>query len=385
MGDGVVSRRKRWKDDPWRIAPFALLEDDDDPLQAAWKERIANPKRPRKSEGFSTIELTRASKEIIYCREEDGSNAFAYVVFAMDLGTAEMAVEELLTGIDLDHNEILRTLGIAHTYGVPVVPDTDDLAPQLEAWERELFTEGFTVDSEEKSGTRLVLSQYADVDIDSMEVLDAIERTKPITPSEARVVLSSVRRELGLLAETKRALDSLRSAIRELGELLADDETDEHQLQRCLTRNPIIFGPEYVQIHPKFRLGGDFEMDFALQRGSGLIDLVEIEAASHELFNKRGDPRAALVHAEQQVLDWLDWIDRYGDLARRDVPQMQRPVGYVVIGRDRTLSETSQRRLRQRNAVLGLSVEVMTYDGLLERAGALMRHFERLRDDASSD
>jgi hypothetical protein len=265
---------------------------------------------------------------------------------------------------------------------VPVVPDTDDLAPQLEAWERELFSEGFTAKSEQKSDMRLVLSQYAGVDINSLEVLDAIERTKPITPSEARVVLAAVRREMGVLHEAKRTLDSIRSAINELATLLADNSTDEHALQRCLTRNPIIFGPEYVQIRPKFRLGGDFEMDFALQRGSGLIDLVEIEAASHELFTRRGDPRAALIHAEQQVLDWLDWIDRYGELARRDLPQLQRPVGYVVIGRDETLTEVSRRRLRQRNAVLAPSVEVMTYDGLLARAEALMQRFEGLRNDA---
>jgi hypothetical protein len=377
-----VSRRKRWKDHPWRIAPFALSKGDDDPVLTTWKERAKDSKDSRKSEGFNTAELTRMSKEIIYFLEDDGSTAFAYIVFAIDLRSAEMAVEELITAFDLDHNEILLTLVLAHSYGVPVVPDTDDLAPQLEAWERELFTEGFTLESEEKPSKRFALSQYVGVDIDSLDVLDAIEHTKPITSSEARVVLSTVRRELSVLHEAKRTVDSLRSAIGELGELLITEETDEHQLQRCLTRNPILFGPEYVQIHPKLRLGGDFEMDFALQRSSGLIDLVEIEAAKHELFTKRGDPRAALVHAEQQVLDWLDWIDRYGELARRDLPQMQRPIGFVVIGRDKTLDESGRQRLQQRNAVLAPSVEVMTYDGLLARAEALMRRFEGLRDHA---
>ena len=87
-----------------------------------------------------------------------------------------------------------------------------------------------------------------------------------------------------------------------------------------------------------------------------------------------------LVHAEQQVLDWLDWIERHGELARRDLPQLQRPVGYVVIGRDDTLDEDAQRRLRQRNAMLAPSIEIMTYDGLLSRAKALLGHFEQLRD-----
>lgn len=382
-----MSRRNLWKETPWRVSAIVLLGEEggesDDPLQVAWNERVANPKQPRTSEGFNTLELTRTSKEIIYYLEEDGSTAFAYIVFAIDIQTAEIAVEEVLAAIDLDHSEILRILGIAHACHVPVVPDTDDLAPQLEAWERELFTDGFTVDSKDKSEVHLVVSRYTDVDIDSLDALDALQSAQPITTSEARVLLSTAKRELSALSEAKRVLDSLRSAITELGELLSSAATNEHELQRCLTRYPLLFGPEYVQIHPKYRLGGDFEMDFALQRGSGLIDLVEIEAASHELFTKRGDPRAALVHAEQQVLDWLDWVDRYGELARRDLPQMQRPIGYVVIGRNKSLDEQGQQRLRQRNAVLAPSVEVMTYDGLLERAESLMRHFEGLSGSAS--
>jgi len=110
-------------------------------------------------------------------------------------------------------------------------------------------------------------------------------------------VLGTVRRELGELNEAKRTLEALRSAIEEFAGLLGDGQTDESKLQRCLTRNPILFSPEYVQILPKHRLGGDFEMDFAIERRSGLIDLVEIERASHQLFTKRGDPRKELVHA----------------------------------------------------------------------------------------
>ena len=77
-----------------------------------------------------------------------------------------------------------------------------------------------------------------------------------------------------------------------------------HDLQRCLFRHPILFGAEYIRVIPKFSLGGDFEMDFALQRSSGLIDMVEIENSKHALFTKNGNPRSQLVHAEQQVIDW---------------------------------------------------------------------------------
>src|SRR6202007_2214123 len=97
--------------------------------------------------------------------------------------------------------------------------------------------------------------------------------------------------------------------------------------QRALTRNAVLFGADYSRVHPKFRLGGDYEMDFALVRSSGLVDLGEIEASTHRLLNKRGDAAAPLVHAEQQVLDWLSWLDQHGSLARRDLPELQRPFG----------------------------------------------------------
>ena len=290
-----MSRRQQWKDEPWKFSPLILPAADDDPLQAAWEERAANPQRTRSANDFNSYDLTRYSKEIIYFTEEDGSSGFAHVVFAIDMATAELVVEEVLAAIDLDHQDVLMTLAIAHSHGVPVVPDTDDLAPELEAWERELFTEGLTADFDGRSDVRLVLSKYADVDADSLDALDVVARTEPISPSEAHLLLTTARRELGVLESTKRALDSLRSGIDEMATLLSAAGTDEHHLQRCLTRHPILFGPEYIQMHPKYRLGGDYEMDFALQRGSGLIDLVEIEAASRLLFTKSSQPRADLV------------------------------------------------------------------------------------------
>ena len=50
-------------------------------------------------------------------------------------------------------------------------------------------------------------------------------------------------------------------------------------------------------------------------------------------------------------MDWLAWLDKYGSLARRELPEIQRPVGYVVIGRDRSWPEAHHERLRQRNLV----------------------------------
>ena len=196
--------------------------------------------------------------------------------------------------------------------------------------------------------------------------------------------MEMVQREIGRHSEATRVLAALRFAISELNEALAAGPGNEGELQRVLTHHPVIFGPYYARVQPKFRLGGDYEMDFALVRVSGLVDLVEIEASTHKLFNKRGDAAGPLVHAEQQVLDWLSWLEDYGSLARRDLPELQRPTGYVVIGRDSSLDTNGRRRLAQRNAVFGSALETLTYDGLLERANNLLRQLEGLGDAADS-
>jgi len=117
-------------------------------------------------------EVERASWEVGV--RLDGSPAFAYVIFTLDLGTAELLITEVLSALNLDHNDVLTTLAVAYTNEVPVVPDTDALAPQLEALERELFADGFTHKSGETSESRLVVTQYANVDVDSIDVLEAI-------------------------------------------------------------------------------------------------------------------------------------------------------------------------------------------------------------------
>jgi hypothetical protein len=216
------------------------------------------------------------------------------------------------------------------------------------------------------------------VDVDSVDALEVLNRAEPVMPTEARVLFATARRELDTRAEAGRVLLALRLAIEDLSGALESEVRNEAQLQLCLTRHPILFGPEYSRLVPKFRLGGDYEMDFALVRSAGLVDLVELEASTHPVFNKRGAPSGALVHAEQQVLDWLAWLDRCGELARRDLPGIQRPVGYVVIGRDTGWDENTHRRLQQRNAVFGGAVQVLTWDGLLQRASTLLRHLEGL-------
>lgn len=384
-----MSRLQYWRDRPWRLGAVHSHEDENDPLQQAWRARVEHPKKPREGDnGFSTGYLTRISKEIVFCLDEANDNCptLLYVTWGLDLATAELVLAANWMQVRPSRDELLTGLGLALAYHVPVVPDVDELAPQLEALERELLTTGFLLEGDEGK-QRLINSRYARVDVDEVDALKLLQRCEPVMPSEVRVLVSTAQRELGARAEAGRVLAAVRLAIAELSTALEAAEANEADLQQCLTRHPILFGTEYSRLVPEFRLGGDYRMDFALVRSSGLADLVEIEASTHSVFNRRGDPSAALVHAEQQVLNWLGWLDRFGELARRDLPEIQRPVGYVVIGRENQWTDHDRHRLEQRNLILGSALQVMTWDGLLRRAQILLRHLEglgRLAEEAET-
>jgi len=170
------------------------------------------------------------------------------------------------------------------------------------------------------------------------------------------------------VVEAIRVLTELRSGINELSGLLEKDTLDEGSLQRCLTNFPILFGLQYQRVIPKYQLGSDFELVFALEITYGLVDLVEIEASNLRLYTNAGNPTKELVHAEQQILDWLEWLEANARLARDDLPGMMRPVGQIIIGRRNSLSSKDLIRLKRRNAAWQGSIQVLTYDDLLDRA-----------------
>lgn len=371
------SRLEYWGEGLY-ISPATTGADAADPLHQAWAERVKAPLRERGSDGgFTSMSILDGSREAIFDIVDD-KPVIHLIGYLIDLGTAELYLGPTfdVEGFD-DDEDVKRHLAYAHIAGVPVVPNSPAVAASLGAYERELFASGFEV-REGDERKRLQLTAVQDLELDDPDVLRNLPPHMPVSQGEMRLALEAARRELDARAEAGRVLRSIRLAISELNDLLEDERRNENALQRCLTRHPVLFGPDYIEVLPKHRLGGDYELDYALRRASGQVDLVEIEASTHKLFTQKGHVAASLAQAEQQVMDWLAWLERFGGLARRDLPELQRPSGYVVIGRDRDLDEQGLARLTQRNVVFGGAVTVMTYDGLLRRAQALLERLEGL-------
>jgi antiviral defense system Shedu protein SduA len=103
-------------------------------------------------------------------------------------------------------------------------------------------------------------------------------------------------------------------------------------------------------VYSKVKLGIEHEVDFAFfDSGSSGPEwyFVEIETPTHKLFKKSGDPTAALTHATEQIRDWMAWIHSNLDYARKLMPHVEYPLGYVFMGRRSDLTDLTRSKLRR--------------------------------------
>lgn len=320
-----------------------------------------------------TSTLLRSSHEIVF-ELRDGEPVMHFVSWALDpeLFELELTPSWELTGFD-DAEDVKYYLALGLIYNVPVLPNTSGDEVVLADYYRSLIQDGVVRKDSEGGDVRIALTRYGGTLGQAGEIVESLSGDQGLSAGEMRVLREALEQRASQHAEAARVLTGLRAAISELAALLGQDELAEADLQSCLTRNPLLFGTNYREVKPKHQLGNQYEMDYALVRLGGIVDLVEIERSTDPLYTQRGDPSARLVHAEQQVLDWLAWIDEHGAYARKYLPGLERPVGYVVIGRDASLGSIGIERLKRRNTALAGSFEILTFDALLRRAEALLQ------------
>lgn len=309
---------------------------------------------------------------------------FHMILHTFDLETGLIKLENTIESSFEDENEediennVIKTLALAASFDVPVYANTPELAPVLARFHRKLLLEGFIMFDEKGERDRYKLTKsLADVISAPLSAVK-IDLTEGYPIADFALLQEAVARELEKLENANSVLASLDYSASALERLLLSNTRNENELQRFLTENPILFGTEYKRVIPKHKLGAEFEMDYALERHSGIVDLVEIESSNLKLFTKSGNPTKDLVHAEQQVLDWLDWIETNGAYARNNLPGAFSPAGYIIIGRRESLSESDKNRLRRRNLLFRGQLEILTYEDLLDKAKSLTEHLELL-------
>jgi len=362
--------------DKWKkpiYLPLSLTGDLDDELNEFLKKRAKTPNTGTINKielGFEAF--VYLSKELIFDLV-DQKPTFHIVMYSIDTETFSIILSDALDVVKLEtENDIKRILVYAKLLDVPVYPNTEELAPLLQKYYYELLTDGFLYEIEEGKESRLKFTNSIIDKIGNTKFFEDLEFTETYLPTDLMVIRNAFINEFSKRDEATKVLTYLRIAIKELEENLSSKTRNENSIQNCLTKYPILFGPEYVKIIPKHQLGSEYEMDFALQRVSGLFDLAEIESSNLELFTKKGNPRKELIHAEQQILDWLSWIEHHHSYAIEKLPNLQHPIGYVIMGRSDSLSKEDRKRLNRRNIVFKGAIQIMTYDDLLKRAKNLL-------------
>ena len=151
---------------------------------------------------------------------------------------------------------------------------------------------------------------------------------------------------------------------------LLDSEVSEHELHQFLASHSHFFNGAlrlfgHCPLYSKVKLGHDHEVDFAWFDTGSLGPewrLVEIESPTQKLFTQAGEPTAALNHAVLQVRDWHDWIHENLDYARKLMPRIKYPLGYVFMGRRSELTPSNQKRFRRLVHDNRMLMEIHTLD-----------------------
>lgn len=157
--------------------------------------------------------------------------------------------------------------------------------------------------------------------------------------------------------------------------LLSDPRTKEIDLHKFISSNPSMLDSHLASLHSEVTIGG-YRADLVLryEQVDKRVLLIELERQTDRIFNKENRLRHKVVHAAQQVDDWIAEIRRNASGMPSWLDRSYTPEGVVVIGRSSDLTETQRELLFQINS--NRLVKVITYDDLLERLKRLINTLE---------
>lgn len=238
------------------------------------------------------------------------------------------------------------------------------------------------VEAEENSV--IINSDWMRVDVASSESLDFFpgeDHARKNAERDVQISADAYLMGLGRVApgrqEQDRVVSELQAAIDEFSRLLdTDPEEWKIQLYLGIRRNQMLLEPSKLDIRSEVPIGR-WQMDLVVELPPGeRYILIEIERPRHKLFTRKDRITKEVVHAQQQVEDWMNRIKEHPHEAREILPGIKEPQGWVVIGRRNSMTEGQQRVLERKNARVQ-NITVMTYDDLLDKA---RQHLDNLRD-----
>lgn len=299
--------------------------------------------------------------EIILTHDKERGYILNPIIKCIDSLTLEIVEGQVLEMYGFDTNDdIKHSIAIAMIKEVPIYGNNKKLQKKVEEFQKDIIINGFI-----ENDKRYALKAYDDYNIkDHNKILERFNKSSYITNAEINLLNNSISAKFKEYTSVANFLSRIDLIISEFSSLLTSNKRNENDIQKFITENPIILGTEYKTVIPKHKLGSEFEMDYALERFDGVFDLVELESSSLQLFNKNGQPSHHLVHAEQQILDWQQWLEEKNYYAREKLKNISSPIGIIVIG---TNKGADQKKLRRRNVAFSNCLRIYTYDQLLDK------------------
>jgi hypothetical protein len=192
---------------------------------------------------------------------------------------------------------------------------------------------------------------------------------------------------LGQTIQSSNILDSVplyeKSALRttrsNFAELL-EESPKEESLQIFIKGNPILlhqFPAEMIRSKPP--IFSKYVADFAILTAQRELIFIEIEKTTTRLMKKDGHRAADLVHAFEQVRDWLHVVDDHRNAVLDDLDIDRQAVnkirGVVIAGREKNYDIHKLRRLKMSSDD---RISFLTFDDLLFAMDALINKFDTL-------
>ncbi|EMX5476366.1 DUF4263 domain-containing protein [Pseudomonas aeruginosa] len=162
----------------------------------------------------------------------------------------------------------------------------------------------------------------------------------------------------------------------ELCWLLNRVKTRERDLHRFLKENYQILDSHLAAIFSEVPIG-KYRADLVLQyhQSDKRVVLVELEPHDKKIFTKKNRLRHQVIHALQQVEDWIQEIHRGVPNIPGWLQGSYTAEGMIVIGRSKDLTEEQRETLALKNAKS--SIKILTYDDLLERLSRLIKTLDK--------
>jgi len=200
----------------------------------------------------------------------------------------------------------------------------------------------------------------------------------PTTMSLLQMTLGTDERYAKSLIESisHRWLKFGPGAIEDYKTLLETRASDEPPFQEFFKKHPQFLDPMALQIWSQPDFHGALEPDFIVRRFDDTYLVVEIEKPSKTLITKGGNLSAQATAAEQQAIDYREFLNDRIMEARNHFPNYKNAECLTIIGMEDEFSERQTSILRQANANRAGNSKIVGFDRLLNRARSMFKNLE---------